>query len=129
MIIEINNSRTIREIREAFTGRFPFLKLEFFNESHEREAASGGMPCKPDLTLGEIRSKNTQGIITLDPDNETGAVEKEFERRFGLNVQVYRLQSGQWIQTAGTDILTLKEQNDIGRDSDAFYNPNHELKR
>lgn len=85
------------------------------------------MPCDDSLSLGEVRDKHTHGIITIDSQSETGAVEQEFERRFGLHIQIYRLQMDRWVQTVGTDILTLSEQNDIAKDSATFYNPNHQL--
>lgn len=117
----------MHEIQEEFCRRFPFLKLEFFREPHQREEPSDGTPCQPDELLKDIRRKHVHGIITIDPSGETGSVEKEFERRFGLNVQIYRYQTDRWIQTAGTDILTLKEQNEISRDSAALYNPDHRV--
>ena len=125
MTIEINDSRTVQGIQEEFSARFPYLKLEFFNLAHERGQPSRQAPCKPNQLLGEIRKKHIHGIITFDMQSETGAIEKEFERRFNLNVQIYRFHMDRWIQTAGTDILTLSEQNEIARDSAAFYNPNH----
>ena len=127
MIIEINNSRTIGDIQKEFSDKFPFLKIEFFNFPHNWEEPSNDTPCRPEQLLGEIRQQQANGIITLDPASETGAIEKEFERRFALNVQIYRRQMDQWIQTAGTDILTLSEQNQIARDSATFYNPNHQF--
>jgi hypothetical protein len=129
MIIEINNDRTVGEIQEQFTARFPLLKLEFFPHAHQREATSEEMPCPHDQFIGEIRKKNVHGIITIEPGRETGDLEKEFERRFGLNVQVYRYQLDKWIQTAGTDILLLGEQEQIARESSAFYNPDHEQQK
>lgn len=129
MTIEINNSKTVREIQDEFSKKFPYLKLEFFTSPHAREAASHEIPCRPEKLLGELRESDSQGIITITPGNETGAVEKEFEDRFGLNVQIYRLQMDRWIQTVGTDILTLKEQNEIAKDSAIFYNPDHQLSR
>jgi len=127
MIIEINDLKKIHEVQEEFSTRFPFLKLEFFRTPHQREEPSNETPYAPDLPLKEIRDKHVHGIITIDAQSETGAIEKEFERRFGLNVQIYRRQLDRWIQTAGTDILTLKEQNEIARDSTIFYNPDHKL--
>lgn len=125
MIIEINDAKTIREVQQEFSDRFPFLKLEFFQKVHRRGVPSHETPYTPDSTLGEISTRHVQGNINIEPGSETGHIEKEFERRFGLNVQIYRLQTDRWIQTAGTDILTLKEQNDIARNAAVFYNPDH----
>jgi hypothetical protein len=119
MTVEINNTKTIREIQEAFTARFPFLKLEFFRTPHERDAPTFETPCDPELTLGEVRERNIHGVMTFAASTGTGALEQDFRTRFDLNVQVYRLQAGQWIQTAGTDMLTLGEQNAIAQETAA----------
>lgn len=129
MIIEINDTKKISDIQEEFSNRFPFLKMEFFRTAHQLEEPSHETPCMPDLPLKEIRDKHVHGIITIDAQSETGAIEKEFEQRFGLNVQIYRLQMDRWVQTAGTDILTLKEQNEIAQDSAIFYNPDHKFSK
>ena len=127
MTIEINDLKTIGEIQEEFSNRFPFLKLEFFMKSHEREEPSNAMPCSPGKTIGELRKRHLHGIIMITPDRETGSVEQEFDARFDLHVQIYRRQTDQWVQTVGTDILTLQQQNDIARDAAIFYHPNHKL--
>ncbi len=126
MIIEINNSKMVREIQEEFSGKFPFLKLEFFYAPHEYDEPSLDTPCRPDLVLADIRKRNVYGVISIDSNSVTGAIEKEFEKRFGLNVQIYRRQMDKWIQTVGTDMLTLSEQNEIAKDSAIYFNPNHE---
>ena len=129
MVIEINDSKTVQEIQEEFAKKFPFLKLEFFLEPHRLEEVSNGTPCQPGQLLKDIRQKHIHGIITINPGSRTGAIEAEFERRFGLNVQIFRFQMDKWIQTTGTDILTLKEQNEIGRYTAIFYNPDHQFSK
>ena len=125
MIIEITDSRKIQEIQEEFSNRYPFLKLEFFYAPHQGGQPSNGTPCAASLSLKEIRDNHVHGVIAINANSQVGAIEKEFERRFGLNVQIYRLQAGKWIQTTGTDILTINEQNEIARDSAIYYNPDH----
>lgn len=127
MVLEINDSKTVQDMQQEFSNRFPYLKLEFFYAPHMREEPSNDTPCSPANTIGEIRKRHVQGIIEITPDRETGSIEQEFESRFDLHVQIYRLQADQWIQTVGTDILTLEQQNEIAKDSAAYYNPNHEL--
>lgn len=125
MTIEINNSKTIQQIQLEFTSRYPDLKLEFFRNEHGLEEASNETPCQPEKTIGELRDLHEHGLITITPDRETGSVEREFEQRFGLHVQIYRKRMDQWLQTIGTDILTLEQQSKIARDTSTFYNPNH----
>lgn len=125
MVIEINDVKKIGEIQEVFSNRFPYLKIEFFKHAHAYEEQSSEAPLDKEQTLGDIRDKHVHGIIMLDAQRKTGAVEQEFKQRFDLNVQIYRMQAGKWIQTVGTDILSLSEQNEIAKDSAAYYNPNH----
>jgi hypothetical protein len=113
MIIEINDSKTVGDIQREFSSRFPFLKMEFFHTPHGREEASNEPPCLPEQTIGSIRERHVLGIIAINTERETGSVEQEFEHRFGLHVQVYRKQSDGWIQTVGTDMLSLGEQNKV----------------
>jgi len=127
MNIEINDARTIQDIQEEFADEYPFLKIEFFARPHEQGVASDEQPHSPGHTIGSIRNRHTTGTIDVGPDSPTGAVEQEFEQRFDLHVQIYRLQADKWLQTAGTDILTLHEQNEIGKDASIFYNPDHQF--
>jgi len=125
MIIEINDAKTVKDLQDEFSTRFPFLKLEFFHSPHMREEPTNETPCEPGQTIGQIRKRHVFGVIEIGPDRETGSIEQEFESRFDLHVQIYRLQTGRWIQTVGTDILTLEQQNKIARDAATHYNPNH----
>lgn len=126
MTIEINDTKTVHDIQQEFATKFPFLKLEFFKEAHDRDEASNGTPCRPDQIIGEIRKNHVMGIISINPQSTTGAVEQEFKKRFNLYVQIYRVQMDQWIQTVGTDFLTLNEQSDLARNSTIFYNSDHQ---
>lgn len=127
MHIEINDAKKIHDIQEQFSNRFAFLKLEFFSKPHEPEEASTEMPYLPEQTLGEISSKHISGVINVTAGQQITALEQEFRRRFDLNVQVYRLHLDRWIQTTEADALTLKELNDIARETAVFYNPDHKL--
>ncbi len=129
MIIEINDARKVCDVQREFCSRFPFLKLEFFHEAHQRERSSLKEPYGPDILLGVIRKKHLHGMITINPGSKVKSVEKEFEKRFGLNVQIYRRHGERWIETGGSDILALQELNEISRHSIIFYNPDHQLNR
>jgi hypothetical protein len=118
MIIEIHDNRIIGEIISEFTAVYPFLKLEFYDESHQWQEASSHRYLLPhDKKIGEVRKKHNPGAMEIHAWQKTGGIEQEFRRLFGLNVQVLRHQGDIWIQTAGTDELTLEEQNVIGRNA------------
>ena len=45
---------------------------------------------------------------------KVGLIEKIFKNKFGLFVQVFRQHGDKWIQSVGTDELTLEQQNEAG---------------
>ncbi|MBS1933709.1 MAG: hypothetical protein JST96_06895 [Bacteroidetes bacterium] len=117
MMIEIDDNRTIGEIRDQFSAYFPFLKIEFFRKPHSWQQSSSLKDILPHtIKLHEIRKKHQPGFIEIHSIQKTGAVEQEFERHFGLHVQVFRKNRDSWIQTAGTDEISLEEQNQIGKE-------------
>lgn len=132
MIIEINDERTLEEINEKFSDFFPFLKLEFFPGPHHwYEESPGKKKLKPGLRIGDIRKKHEQGSLTIYSWMRTGDVEQDFRRKYDLHIQVLRLHGGEWIQTVGTDKLTLKEQNELGQhtSSDAGHTADSRTER
>lgn len=118
MFIEINDSKTIEDISSSFTNFFPFLKLEFYDEPHNWQAKSSRKHVlSADKTIGEIRKKHQPRVMEIHKWDTTGIVEQEFKKHFGLNVQIWRHHGEEWIQTAGTDLLSIEEQNEIGRNA------------
>lgn len=118
MIIEITDKATIADVQDKFSTIFPFLKIEFFEQPHhwyEESPVEKAYPAAK--TLGEIRKQHPHGRLEFSSWYSTGEVEQAFRKKFNLNVQVFRLQGNSWIQTVGTDKLSLKEQNEIGRNA------------
>jgi len=116
MIIQINDHKTLDDIRDKFQEIFSFLKIEFFPGPHHwYEESPGKKKLKPNLRIGDVRKKHVQGPLELFSWFKTGDLEKLFKDKFDLNVQVYRLHDGEWVQTVGSDALNLDEQNELGR--------------
>src|SRR5690349_20507307 len=115
MILHINHETTIKELQEKFRKAYPFLKIEFADRSQQPGEVK--KPCHwydPVFRLQNIAKLPRNGEITLHPWSKTGDVEDMFSSMFGVYAQIFRNQGGSWIQTAGTDVLTLDEQNEIG---------------
>lgn len=116
--MDITDNVTIREIQEAFSDKFPFLKLEFYSERHE---AGEGSPDKvkldPDQTIGDARTIDTEGDISINGHLKVSTLEHTFYEKYGLNVQVFRRSGDIWLQTISTDDWTLTEQNERGAKS------------
>lgn len=115
MKLEVTDKKNIEDIRRLFSDYYPFLKIEFYDEQHKYEEASNSKHLLPhDKIIGDIRKKHKDGIIRIYSWQKTGDIEQKFRRLYDLNVQIFRRQDDRWIQTAGSDGLTLGEQNEIG---------------
>jgi hypothetical protein len=118
MLLEINNDLLIKDIQKVFNAAYPFLKVEFFKKPHEWGAYSKEKEkCNPGKKIGSILKKSHPVSFVISPQDKTGDIEKQFHDLFGLEIQIYRRQNDHWIQSAGTDELSLEEQNSIGKKS------------
>lgn len=129
MIIEIYDSQQLKEISRLFSNIYPFLKLEFYSKSHLWQEDSGIANKLDDgMTISEVsKKKNHTGYMEIHFWQKTGIVERYLKNRFGLNAQIFRLHGEEWIQTVGTDELTLEQQNEIGRNATYEYMHGNEI--
>ena len=110
--IELNDAKVqLKSIKEEFSAKFPHLKIEFFKKSHAEGQASHSYAIYDDqLTLEDIREKNTTGTVSIHGNLKTSSLETLFEEEFGIHVQVLRKSGRVWLQTTATDDWTLAEQ-------------------
>ena len=71
----------------------------------------------PNVLVDDIKTTHVSGVLEILPLYKVSEVEKEFQQRFGLSVQIFRKEKNDWKQTNRTDDFTLKELNEIGRNS------------
>ncbi len=115
MMLYISGEKTIREIQNEFHAAYPFLKLEFFRHSHK----AGKPSPKSDVvsagsSIGVLMNGNKAANIEVNASKTVAALEQEFQKRFGLNVQIFRKSQSLWIETSLTDHWTLGRQNEEG---------------
>ncbi len=116
MIIQIHDTKTIADLQEKFSQFFPFLKIEFYDQPHHwYEESPEKTAYGASYKIGDIRKQHDHGDLEIHSWYRTGDLEQSFSKKFDLNVQVFRLHGENWVQTAGTDKFTLKEQNEIAR--------------
>ena len=120
MQLTISRNKLIINLQQDFNKAFPFLKLEFYSKPHLLYESSDERDVLPDeKMLKEIKDIHIDGIIDIQPTEKVADLEFDFQRRFGLPVQVLRLEHGQWCQTTGMDAFTLKDVNQFSKnDSD-----------
>jgi len=118
MHIAITDNTTFGDIQEVFADFYPYLRIEFYKRAHRlyepsREIDWIGL----EQTVGQVRQTPVSGLLEIRPLEKAGDVEKEFQERFGLPVQVLVQEKDRWVQTTGMDDFTLKDLNELGRSS------------
>lgn len=71
----------------------------------------------PGTTIADIEKTHVSGVLEVRPLDSVAQVEKELNIRFGLLAQVFWKDKDVWRETTGLDDLTLKELNEMGRNS------------
>lgn len=118
MHMEINDNTRLWHIQKTFSDFYPYLQLSFFNKAHKKyELSDEDQLLPPDRSLSEVRQTHVSGLLEIQPWYRVAEVEREFQLRFGLSVQILRKEKDGWEQTTGMDDFTLKELNEFGRNS------------
>ncbi len=107
------NNKTIGQIQQEFNVAFPYLRIQFFKESHHENEGS-----RPELMI-----KNTTQLISVNPADQkleilgsmkVSELENLFKQKYKLNIQVFRKSGNAWLETTVTDSWTLDKQNQEG---------------
>jgi hypothetical protein len=126
MEIYISEDATVATLQHEFQEAYPYLKLEFYRQPH-----AAGQPCPakdkllPDMPIEDIRMMHTFGWIDISHNRTAAALEEDFSRLYGLNVQIMRKSGDLWLQTTTTDNCTLGQMNEEGKlaEEHIFYYP------
>lgn len=122
MHFEINDNTTIRHIQERFSDYYPYLQIEFYKKPHKKYEASEDKDLLfPGKTIGEVKQTHVSALMEIKPDSKVAEIEKEFMQRFGLSVQILKKEKDKWVQTTGMDDFTVKEINELARNSSDEY--------
>lgn len=119
--MEIADNKTIDDLQQKFSDCFSLLKMEFFPKSNHKHETYDEIQAFPsDSKLEKIRTNHEHGEFEFFSHTKTDSFETELRDKFGLNVQVFRKQDGEWQQTTGTESLTLGEQQKLASLQAAF---------
>lgn len=115
----ITKNQQLKEIKVAFTAKFPHLKIEFYSEQHDIGKASPSRNMYDENSiLGEIATQKNVGELSVDAHLKTSTFETNFYEHFGVAIQVFRKSGNIWLQTTSTDDWTLATQEEKGEDYD-----------
>ncbi|NNE29654.1 MAG: hypothetical protein HKN16_08455 [Saprospiraceae bacterium] len=113
--ISISKGTKLSFIESAFIQRFPYLSLYFYKKAHNpRQTSDEKDIIDKEKTAGEVNPEIRSGLLRLDGQMTVEEFEILMQERFGLNVQVFRLSHGKWLQSWATDMWSLDEQNRRG---------------
>jgi len=68
-----------------------------------------------DMKLKDIQSNQKPGKIIVSRQTRVSELESQFEKEFGLYVQVFRKSGRVWLETTATDNWTLEQQDEEGK--------------
>jgi len=112
--MRIKKNKTLRQVKDIFSFVFPGLKIEFYKKAHRpTELSANVLEYDEQLTIAEINPNIVHNEIVFEPNNTVEFIEQEFEKKFGLHVQVLRKSNDLWLQTSKTDDWTLDQQNQL----------------
>ena len=114
--LRIDSSQTISGVQKQFNDLYSFLRLEFFRQP----PVSGAGNAKNKMITYDMKLRDIQNIIKtgeIKVSNQTlvSELENQFEKEFGLYVQVFRKSGKIWLETTATDNWTLEQQNEEGK--------------
>ena len=112
----IATTTTVVDFQNEFMRLFPFLKIEFFREPHNRGqvSVSEDMIFNRITPLSKIEHFTQTGTFEFNPDMPVADVEQKLQDQFGLSTQIFRKVKGEWTDTTKTSNLTLAAQNARG---------------
>ncbi len=111
----ISDHKKLKDIQKEFNEKFPFLKIEFYAHKHKwKEGSPVQETLDKEQTIGTVRTKHTEGDMSISGSQEVGTFEQNFYTQYGLSVQVFRKSGSLWLQTSTTDHWTLDKQNEKG---------------
>jgi hypothetical protein len=111
MKLKVNKDQTAGQISEQFSEAFPGLKIAVVTHHHDESEGSPKKDILPDSTvLGSAHSRMKAGEVELDNSMSVGEVEKVFEEKLNIPIQIFVQLGNAWIETTATDHYTLQQQ-------------------
>jgi hypothetical protein len=111
--ITIHPNTTLADIQKIFHAQFPFLQLEFFHHAHQPHHGSEKKDMITDAhtKVGALTTIAMEVTWQIDAKATIVEVEKFFEQKLHLHVQVFFKSKKLWLETLRTDGLTLQQLN------------------
>lgn len=113
--VSATGNKKIGTLQKEFNRAFPYLQLCVFYSYARQQVAKGERISQIDAnkTLASVRRENSGGDISISGVKRVGSLESEFDKVFGLYVQIcYTAKDGHGYYTTGSsDSMTLAAFN------------------
>ena len=122
MHLEINDNTILENLQHTFTNFYPYLTIEFYRGQHHRyEASDETVRIDPLKKVCDVLDTHISTLLEIQPWYKVKDIEKEFQERIGISIQIMKKEKEDWEQTTGLDNLTLRDLNILGRNSSDEY--------
>lgn len=113
--INVTGQKKLGTLRKEFTEKFPYLRLGIFPLTEKNKDRK--TQYDQDKTISEVRTKVNPGGISIHGATKVANLETEFEKVYGLYVQVcYTKEDGTGYFSSGkADDMTLTALNEHGK--------------
>ena len=107
------------DIQNAFSEKYSLLKIKFYTSAHqEYEGSRITEEVTENKALNDLNSSIAKGDIDISGSVTAKVLESEFEKKYGLHIQVFRKSGDTWLQTSKTDHWTLDKHQQKASESE-----------
>jgi hypothetical protein len=104
--VSTNGRKKVSTLMKQFNANFPYLRLNIHSSEMAEKAKRGETIYGVDIeqTLSQVRERKGSGEISFTGSKNVKTIEREFDRIFGLYVQIcYTSKDGGRYYTSGSD--------------------------
>ncbi|PWT77585.1 MAG: hypothetical protein C5B59_03680 [Bacteroidetes bacterium] len=116
--IYIGKEDEVQTVQGRFSCVYPYLRITFFKNkgNHSKLVGDRSISFSPDVKMREINNDFCEGELEINDKTTVSELENTFYKKFGLSAQVSRISGNLWMDASKTGHLTLKDQNEHGRE-------------
>jgi len=120
--MKIFKTDSVKDVQARFNDRYPFLKLEFYQNAHALFAGSKASDqIAPETMIVDLNPDFVELNIPVLDEMSVNALEAMIEDSCKLHVQVFRKSGKTWLQTSSTDHWSLQKHMDRAEETEHFY--------
>ncbi len=98
--MKISIKKKLSDIQKEFNSKFPYLRLEFYQEQRDAEEGKPSQQLlNADRTIKEVSPDAPSEDLNIDGEFTVSTLKEKFMEKFGVNIQIFRKSGDSWMQT------------------------------